>query len=152
MNPVCVVEWLERIERPFQIGSIPEQNLVEIPALDGSDQPLDNRVRGWHAGYRFDFLDAEDLKIGSPSVKRKQRVIIGARILRRAYPGNGLDKHPAKRLPIDVPGLDRKSDNFPSELIHDRHHPRSGRLRLSRRGANVAGLACPRSPVALSGI
>ncbi|MHB8743943.1 MAG: hypothetical protein ACYC9L_12550 [Sulfuricaulis sp.] len=72
---MSVIEFLERIELPFQIGGIPAQNLVEILAPDGSDQTFGKGVRDRSVWYRFDFLDAEEPEVGSPSVKRKQWII-----------------------------------------------------------------------------
>ena len=62
MDPVAVVIILKRIEFPFQIGGIPEQDLIEILAPDRSDQPFDERMRNRHVGYRLDLLSMANSK------------------------------------------------------------------------------------------
>lgn len=123
MDAVSVVIVLERIELRFQIGGIPEQDVVEILAADRSDQPFDEGMGDGHVRYRFDLLDAEDLQVGPPSVKCKQRIVIGTEIPRDTEARDGAVKHSTQCRPIDVPGLDRKPDNPPAELIHNHQHP-----------------------------
>ena len=123
MDPVAVVIVLKRIQLPLQIEGIPEQDMIEILAPDGSDQPFDKRMRNGHVGYRFNLLDTQNAQVGPPSVERKQRIVIGAEIPWNTYVRHGSIKHSTERRPIDVPALNRQPDDAPAELIHDHQHP-----------------------------
>lgn len=84
MNAVSVVIVPKGIQLPFQIGCRPKQNLIEILAPDGPDQPFDEGMRDRYVWYRFNLLNTQYLQVGLPSVKRKQRIIIRAEISRDA--------------------------------------------------------------------
>ena len=49
------------------------------------NQPFDERMRD---------RDFEDTQVGEPAVKSKQRVMIGADVLRARVAGNGVIEHP----------------------------------------------------------
>ena len=53
----------------MKIEAVPEENLVEILAPKGSDEPLDERMRLRHERDRLDFLDVENSQIRSPTMK-----------------------------------------------------------------------------------
>ena len=50
MDPVCVVVILKLSELFFQIASVPEMNLIQIFASDGTEEPLGKRMRYWNIG------------------------------------------------------------------------------------------------------
>ena len=53
----------------MEVAAIPEEDLVEILAPKGTDQPLDERMRARHEGDALDFLDVENSQIRSPPMK-----------------------------------------------------------------------------------
>ena len=59
----------EAIQLPMQVETVPEEYLVEILAPEGSDEPLDERMRARHERNRLDFLDVENAQISSPTMK-----------------------------------------------------------------------------------
>ena len=59
-NSSAVVIGAENFELPVKVDRIPEERVVQIFALDRSDQSLDERVRRRDVRYRFDLLDLED--------------------------------------------------------------------------------------------
>ena len=70
-----------------QIERVPEKHVIEIFAADGADQPFDERMRNRRVRNRFDLLDREDAQVGEPAVKAKQRIVVGANVLRcRLWP------------------------------------------------------------------
>jgi hypothetical protein len=53
----------------MQVEAVPEEDLVEIFAPKGSDEPLDEWTRGRHKRDRLEFLDAENSQIRSPTTE-----------------------------------------------------------------------------------
>jgi hypothetical protein len=66
--PLVVVGG-ESIQLAMEVEAIPEEDLVEILAPKGTDQPLDERMRARHEGDALDFLDVENSQIRSPPMK-----------------------------------------------------------------------------------
>jgi hypothetical protein len=60
---ILVVVNFVAIELPFQIALVPKQSLIQIFAPDGSDQPLDERMRTGCARNRFDLINLKDPKV-----------------------------------------------------------------------------------------
>ncbi len=78
----------------LQIHRIPKEYLIKVFPTYNVDQSLDEWVRHWNIWDRLDFLDFENTKIGLPSVEKKQRIVIGAEILRNAHACDRLVEHP----------------------------------------------------------
>ena len=77
---VVIVREFAQLAR--QVHGVPEEYPIEILTPDRSDQPFDERMRDRSVWNRLDFLDLEDAQVGEPAVKSKQRVVIGADVLR----------------------------------------------------------------------
>jgi len=69
MDTSLVVIVGEAIQLPMQVGTVPEESLVEVLAPKGPDEPLDERMRARHERNRLDFLDVENAQIRSPTMK-----------------------------------------------------------------------------------
>ena len=76
-DPPLVVVNDESIQLAMKVEAVPEENLVEILAPKGSDEPLDERMRARHEGDGLEFLDIENSQIRSPAMKLEERVVVG---------------------------------------------------------------------------
>src|SRR5207244_11253326 len=92
-----VVIISEFSQLPHEVGAVPEKYLIQILAPNGADQPFDERMRNRHIRKRLDLLDLEDAEVGEPTVKAKQRVVIGADICRQRLAGDRVIEHTANR-------------------------------------------------------
>ena len=63
----------ECLQRPHQIGYVPEEDAVEIFAANGADQPFDERMRNGRVRNRLDLLDLEYAQVGEPASQRWNR-------------------------------------------------------------------------------
>lgn len=74
--------------------------------------------------YGLDLVHIKDAQIGLPAVKRKERVVVAAEVLRECRrTGDHLIEHAAEGRTIDHARLHGEADDAASELIHDDHHP-----------------------------
>ena len=69
VNAALVEITDESIQLALQVAAVPERSVVEILAPDGSDEPLDERMRARHEGDGLEFVDIEDSQICSPAMK-----------------------------------------------------------------------------------
>ena len=60
VNAIAIAIGSECVELPVKIDRIPKERVVQIFALDSSDQALDERVRRRDVRDRFDFFNLED--------------------------------------------------------------------------------------------
>lgn len=74
-------------------------------------------------GNGFDFRYTQDSKVCLPLMKLIQRIVIGTQVFRKVCTSNGLLEHAAKRQTIDNAGLNSKTDDPASVLVHDHEHP-----------------------------
>ena len=95
MHALRIVIAAERFELARQVERIPEQHPIENLTPNGTDQPLDERMRGRGVGCRFNFLDVEYPQIGKPAVKAKQGIVVNAEVFRQSLSSHGVVKHPA---------------------------------------------------------
>ena len=82
VNAGRVVIVPERLQLPRQVDYIPEEHAIEIFVANGADQPFDERMRNRDLRNRFDLLDFEYAQVGEPTVKAKQRIVVGADVFR----------------------------------------------------------------------
>ena len=82
MNTTAVVTAAEFLQFPLHVERIPEEQAIEKLAANGADQPFHKRMRNWYVGNRLDLVDLKHAQVGEPAVKTKQRVVIGADVLR----------------------------------------------------------------------
>jgi hypothetical protein len=97
-----VVVGLEVGKFAFEITGIPEQHMVEKFSPHRADQALHEWVRQRHIRHSLDFIDLQDPKVRLPTVRLKQRIVIGAEMSRGAPAMNSGVEHPA-----DVGAIDR---------------------------------------------
>ncbi len=95
MNALGIVVRFEAVQFALQIGSVPEQDVIQELTSDSPDDPLDERVRERHVGNRFDLFNLEDTKVRLPRVIGEERVIIGAQVLGDTLLSNGVVEHAA---------------------------------------------------------
>jgi len=76
MTPILVVKYLVVFELPLEIGLVPKPDPIQILAPNGSDQPLDERMRTWRSGNGLDLIDFEYPKVCSPAMKAKERIVV----------------------------------------------------------------------------
>ena len=78
MHAMRVVIVREFAQLPRQVHRVPEEHPIEVFTPNRADQPFDERMRNRSVRNRLDFLDLEYAQVGEPTVKAKQRVVIGA--------------------------------------------------------------------------
>jgi len=123
MDSVAIVIILELLKLSWKISAVPEQNLIQIFALDCSDQPLDEGTGDGHIRDGLDFLHLKDPQVRLPLRKGEQRIMIRTEIGRDSHTVDGSIRHAADGDSIDRPGLDREPDDPAGVLVHDHHHP-----------------------------
>jgi len=116
--PVVVIPELEQLV--FEIYARPEHCAVQILPANRADQPFHKWMRQRNVGHRFDFGHVQDSQIGSPSLKEKKRIMIGAEALRHSPAvANGMIEHAAECHAVDRSGLHPKAGAPARVLIHD---------------------------------
>ncbi len=123
MDPVGVVVILKLLKRLFQIGPVPEKNLVQVFTSDGADEPLGEGMRYRHMGNGFNRLSFTNSQIRPPLVVAIQGIVVRTEIAGHSFPICRLMEHPAKGRAIDIASMHRKSNDSPGELIHDDEDP-----------------------------
>jgi len=83
---------------PLEIRGIPEERSIEQLSPNCSDRAFREGMRNRCIGHQFDLLDFTDPKIGKPSAKPEQRIIIGAHALRKRVVGDGGIEYPGRCL------------------------------------------------------
>jgi hypothetical protein len=78
VRALAVVVAHEVGELSLEICRGPKGRLVENLASDGSDEPLDGRVRQRHVCHGLDLPDLQDPEIRPPTMEAEQRVVVGA--------------------------------------------------------------------------
>jgi len=78
VHAVRVVIIRECVQLPRQVDRVPEEDVIEVFAADGADQPVNERMRNRRVRNRLDLLDREDAQVGQPTVEAEQRIVIGA--------------------------------------------------------------------------
>ncbi len=56
-------------------------------------------------------------------MESKQRIVVGAEIIRSFYSTNRLAGYPAEGRTVERASVDAKADNLAAELIHDNESP-----------------------------
>jgi len=82
MHAMAVVVIPECFQLSRQIDRVPEEDAVQVLTPDRADQTLNERMRNRCVRDRLDLLDLADAQVGEPAVEAKQRVVIGADMLR----------------------------------------------------------------------
>lgn len=106
-----------------QIVGMPEEHMVKEFAAQGSDQPLDERVRRGHVRDGLDLLNFQDAQIRMPAVKPKYRIVIRTQIVREVLGRNRCVEYLAKGNPSDITGVHTETYDAPRELTHDHEYP-----------------------------
>ena len=123
MNPVGIVVILKLPQLLFQIALVPEKSLVQEFPPDGAHEPLGKRMGNRHMGNGFNPINFPDPQIGSPPIIAEQGIVIRAEIAGRSFSNCRLIEHLAKGGAIDIASMHPKSNDSPSELIHDNQNP-----------------------------
>ena len=123
MDAIRVVIVLVFLQLARQVHGVPEKYPIKVLTPDRSDQPFDERMRDRSVRNRLDLLDLQHAQIGEPTVKAKERIVIGTEVFRLGSPGGGAIEHAAHRHAINACGGDAKPDDATSEDVHDQHHP-----------------------------
>ena len=76
VDPPVVVVAGESIQLAMKIEAVPEENLVEILAPKGSDEPLDERMRARLEGDGLEFLNVESSQIRPPAMRPEEWVVV----------------------------------------------------------------------------
>ncbi|MFT5392486.1 MAG: hypothetical protein ACI8PT_002684, partial [Gammaproteobacteria bacterium] len=77
-------------------------NVIEKLSPGSANQPFGKGIRDRDVGNRFDFVDFQYPRIGLPTVKLEQRIVIGTEISRWTLLIKGAMEHAAHGEPIDV--------------------------------------------------
>jgi hypothetical protein len=78
MRAVTIVIILEINQLVFKIEARPEHYPVQIFSANCADQPFHKRMRQRDIWHSFDFSYVQYSKIGFPSLKEKERIIVRA--------------------------------------------------------------------------
>src|SRR5260370_24567269 len=101
-----VVIVLVFVQLAHQVHGVPEKYPIKVLTPDRSDQPFDERMRDRSVRNRLDLLDLQHAQIGEPTVKAKERIVIGTEVFRLGLPGGGAIEHAAYRHAINACGGD----------------------------------------------
>jgi hypothetical protein len=123
VDPPLVVVSGESIQLAMKVEAVPEENLVEILAPKGSDEPLDERMRARHEGDGLEFLDVENSQIRSPAMKPEERVVVGTEAPGKWLAAPGVVEHAADADAVDMRRFNSESDDTTREDVQDDHHP-----------------------------
>src|SRR5580693_1673953 len=123
MDAIRVVIVLVFVQLACQVHGVPEKYPIKVLTPDRSDQPFDERMRDRSVRNRLDLLDLQHAQIRVPTVKAKERIVIGTEVFRLGSPGGAAIEHAAHRHAINACGGDAKPDDATNENVHDQHHP-----------------------------
>jgi hypothetical protein len=89
-----------------------------------ADQPLHKGMGPRNVGHGLDFGDGQDSQVGLPAMRTIKRIVVGTEVLRHgAVASKGVVEHSAKGHPVDRAGVQAKSNDPTSVLIHDDQYP-----------------------------
>src|ERR1700730_12968947 len=100
VDAIRVVIVLVFVQLARQVHGVPEKYPIEVLTPDRSDQPFDERMRERSVLNRLDLLDLQHVQIGEPTVKAKERIVIGTKVFWLESPGGGAIEHAAHRHAI----------------------------------------------------
>ena len=120
---MLIVIISECLQLPGQVDYIPEEHAIEIFTANGADQFFDERMRNRDVQNRLDLFDLEYAQVGEPTMKTKQRIVVGADVFRQRLTGDGVIEHSTNRAPIYKCTFDAETDEPAREYVHDQHHP-----------------------------
>ena len=115
MATAAIVIELEHFEFPRQIHGIPEENTIEVLTPNRPDQPFHEGMRNGGVRNGLDLIDLEHAQVGKPTVKAKQRIMVGTEPFRFALAGSGAIEHPANRDAINRCGRDTETNDAARE-------------------------------------
>src|SRR3954447_3515581 len=102
MDAMRIVIVPEFVQLADQVRSVPEKCPIKVLPPDRSDQPFDERMRDRSVRNRLDLLDFEHAQVGEPTVKAKQRIVVGTQVFRLELTGSGAIEHSTNRDAINV--------------------------------------------------
>jgi hypothetical protein len=123
VDPPLVLVGGESIQLAMKVEAVPEENLVEILAPKGSDEPLDERMRARDEGDGLEFLDVENSQIRPPAMKPEERVVVGTEAPGKWLAAPRVVEHAADADAVDMRRFNSEPDNTTREDVHDDHHP-----------------------------
>jgi len=120
-----VVEVGPEIEQlVFQICRRPEQQVIQILASKGADEPFHEGMGQGNVGDGLDFCHLQNPQIGLPLVEPIERIVVRAQVVRQpAMPSNGAVEHATECDTIDRARLDAEPNDPAGVLIHDDQDP-----------------------------
>ena len=83
MNATAVAVDAECLQLALKVERIPEKCAIEKLATNGADQTVHKRMRNRHIWNRLDLVDRKHAQVGEPALKAKQRIVVGAGVLRK---------------------------------------------------------------------
>ncbi len=146
-----IVVGREVRELPLKIPGVPEQHVVQELSPQRPDQPFHEGMRHGNVRHGLDLINLEDPKGRLPSVRRKQRVMVGTEMPGCALAMNSIVEHATEVRAVDVSVMHGEADDATGELVHDDKHPialKHDRLAPKEVDApqTVAGVADERQP------
>jgi hypothetical protein len=123
VDPPLVVVGGESIQLAMKIEAVPEENLVEILAPKGSDEPLDERMRARREGDGLEFLNVENSQIRPPAMKPEERVMVRTEAPGKWLAAPSVVEHAADADALDMRRFNSESDDTTREDVDDDHNP-----------------------------
>jgi hypothetical protein len=115
----------ELVEFSLEILRVPVEEMVEIFAPDGANEPFHERMRYGHIGHRGHWVDTKDTEVCFPLKELKERVVVKTEASGSCVSGGGFLEHSAERRSVDGDRLDSEANNPPRILVHYDQDPMS---------------------------
>jgi len=123
VNAMSIIIVFVFVQLARQVCSIPKEYAIKILTPDCSDEPFDKRMGDRSVRNRLDLLDLHHARIGEPTAKAEERIVIGTNVFRFALPGGGGIEHATHRHAINACRGDSKADDTTGEDVHDQQDP-----------------------------
>jgi hypothetical protein len=118
MDTGLVKVAFELIEFSLKIIRVPVEQMVEILAADGSNEPFHEGMRYGDVGHCGHGFYLKDSQVCFPLKELKERVVVETEALGRSTSSHGFIEHSAECGSIDGDGLDSKPDDASRILVH----------------------------------
>ena len=125
VNTHFVEVGFERVELSLKILRVPVEDMVEIFAPDGADEPFDERMRYGHIGHCGYWVDTKDTEVCFPLKELKERIVVETEASGSCVSGGGFTEHSAERRSVDGDRLDSEANNPSRILVHHHQDPMS---------------------------
>ncbi|MEX2123996.1 MAG: hypothetical protein WD795_08890 [Woeseia sp.] len=97
--------------------------MIKILSPDRAYQSFNEGMRQRNIWHGVHFCHLKNPKIGFPSMKHEQWIIVGTQIPWTFIAANDAVEHAANCGSVEYPRMHRKANDSPRILVHEDHHP-----------------------------